>query len=285
MNTHDMGRTQPGNGTRSRLPLRVAVLCSHRAPGLDHLVEQDPNRGVLYDIVCCLTTEETFADRELMALHGIPLIVHPVRSFCQAHGYRVPDQIGRAAYDAATTVKLRPYQPDLVVLSSYLYLLTAPMLARFPNHIVNVHHSDLTRRDAAGRALLPGLRAVREAILAGELETRATVHVVTDELDQGPPFLRSWAFPISPLTGFANRTCATDVLNAYVFAHQEWMIRTTWGPLVARAVELVATGRLDLPALAAAPRELLGPPWDLDERGSLMGDGPVPVATLMVEDR
>ena len=32
-------------------PMRVGVLCSHRAPGLQHLLDEDPNRGVLYDIV------------------------------------------------------------------------------------------------------------------------------------------------------------------------------------------------------------------------------------------
>jgi folate-dependent phosphoribosylglycinamide formyltransferase PurN len=262
------------------------VLCSHRAPGLDHLLRHDPNRGVLYDIPCCLTTEETFADRELTATHGIPLIVHPVRRFCEAHGYRLTDQVGRAAYDTTTALRLEPYQPDVVVLASYLYVLTTPMLASFPNHIVNVHHSDLTRRDAAGRALFPGLRAVRDAILAGEPETRSTVHVVTSELDQGPPFLRSWAFPVSPLAAFAKISCASDVLKAYVFAHQEWMIRMTWGPLLARAIELIATDRIDLSDLAAAPRKLLGPPWDLGEHSALNGEGPVPVAfPLTVESR
>ena len=256
MNTHEVRRPRPGIAPRGHWPLRVAVLCSHRAPGLDHLLDHDPNRGVLYDLGCCLTTEETFADRDLVASHGIPLIVHSLRSFCDGHGYSVADRIGRAAYDAATTVKLQPYQPDLVVLASYLYVLTAPMLRRFPNRIVNVHHSDLARRDAAGRALFPGLRAVREAILAGERETRATVHVVTTELDQGPPIVRSRAFPVSPLADFAIASGAADVFRAYVFAHQEWMIRSTWGPLLACAIESIATGRCDVTGEGAIPLAL-----------------------------
>jgi folate-dependent phosphoribosylglycinamide formyltransferase PurN len=195
------------------------------------------------------------------------------------------DPVGREAYDTATVTMLEPYQPDLVVLASYLYVLTGAMLAAFPNQIVNVHHSDLMRRDAAGRALFPGLRAVRDAILAGELETRATAHLVTSELDQGPPLVRSWAFPVSPLAASAIASCSTDVLKACVFAHQEWMIRATWGPLLARAIELIATERGDLAALAAAPRELLSAPWDLEESGRMTGEGPAIALPQMAGSR
>ena len=67
--------------------LRVGVLCSHRAPGLTYLLDEDPNRGRLYDIACCLTTEDSFAEREVAAHRGIPVIAHPIRRFCQARGW------------------------------------------------------------------------------------------------------------------------------------------------------------------------------------------------------
>ena len=156
----------------------------------------------------------------------------------------------------------RRYRPTLVVLASYLYLLTQPVLAAFPRQIINVHHSDLTRRDETGRARYTGLRAVRDAIVAGEWATRATVHLVTPELDQGPALLRSWAFPVSPLAVDAITRGATDVLKAYVFAHQEWMIRSAWGPLLAEALELIATGRVDLSASASTSSQLPMKPRD-----------------------
>jgi hypothetical protein len=89
--------------------------------------------------------------------------------------------------------------------------------------------------------------------VAGEPETRATVHLVTSELDQGPPILRSGPFVVSPLAHDALRWRATDVLNAYVFAHQEWLIRSAFGPLLAAALESIATARCDLAELAALP--------------------------------
>jgi hypothetical protein len=79
---------------------------------------------------------------------------------------------------------------------------------------------------------------------------------------------------------------AADLLKAYSYAHQEWMIRLTWGPLLASALELVATGHVDLAALARATPDMLGSPWDLDARGAILGEGPMPVLTpLMAEAR
>jgi hypothetical protein len=49
-------------------------------------------------------------------------------------------------------------------------------------------------------------------------------------------------------------------------------------PLLARAIELIATERGDLAALAAAPPELLGAPWDLEESGRMTGEGPLAIA-------
>jgi folate-dependent phosphoribosylglycinamide formyltransferase PurN len=262
--------------------MRVGVLCSHRAPGLQHLLEEDPNRGALYDIVCCLTSEDSFAEEPLAASHGIPVMAHPIRRFSEARSYQFSDLTGRAAYDGATVERLAMYRLDLVVLTSYLYVITEPMLTFFRHRIINVHHGDLVRRNGAGRPRFVGLRAVRDAVFAGERETRATVHLVTNELDQGPPFLRSWAFPVSPVAHDALAWNAADVLKAYSYAHQEWMIRSTWGPLLASALELIATGRLDLTALARATPDILGRPWDLDASGAILGEGPVPAVSPLL---
>ena len=254
-------------------PLRVGVLCSRRAPGLTYLLEQDANRRRLYDVVCCLTSEESFAEEAVAGKYGIPVIAHAIRQFCRGRGCRLSDPIARRAYDTEMVERLVAYDVDLIVLASYLYVLSEPMLSSFRHRIVNIHHSDLTLLNADGSPSLSGLRAVRDALLKGLDETRATAHLVTKQLDQGPPFLRSWAFPVSPLVAHALTNQAGDVLKAYAYAHQEWMIRATWGPLAAAAIDLVARGCLDLAQLAGmSNRES---PWELGEDGKIRGQGPL----------
>jgi hypothetical protein len=80
--------------------------------------------------------------------------------------------------------------------------------------------------------------------MAGERETRATAHLVTRELDAGPPITRSWAFPVHPMVDDLRRWNATKILRAYAFAHQEWMIESTWAPMMLAVIELFAHGEL-----------------------------------------
>lgn len=222
--------------------LRVAVLCSRRAPGLAHLVERDPNRSLLYEIVCALTSELECPELEPAQREQIACIVHPIRPFYGKWRAPLGDLRLRAEYDQKTFEILSAFRPDLVVLAGYLYILTSPMLSGFPERILNVHHSDLTLKGPSGPRYV-GLRSVRDAILAGERETRATVHLVNAGLDDGPLLLRSWPFPVAPLVRDGRAWGANDMLKAYAFAHQEWMLRSAWGPLLARSIELVATGR------------------------------------------
>lgn len=219
--------------------LRVALLCSRGAPGLAHLLA-DPARGRSYDLVACLTAEDAFAQHGALQAHGIPCLRHPIRGFYRWQGAPLGDMGLRRDFDAGTLRLLEPCAPDLLVLSSYLYVLTEPVLAAFPGRIVNVHHADM----APGARAYPGLRAVRDAILAGETETRATAHVVTPQLDAGPLLLRSWPFPVAPLASQALAWGALDVVKTYATAHEQWMLRASFGPLLAGSIALFAEGRV-----------------------------------------
>jgi phosphoribosylglycinamide formyltransferase-1 len=198
-------------------PLRVAVLCSDRAPGVGELLA-DPERGSLYELACVVTTNRDLAVRDRLVDAGIS---------CIARTPPPKDLRERAAYDAETAGYLRIFDVDLVVLCCYLRILTAPMLEAFPGRIVNLHDSDLAiRKD--GRARYVGLRSTLAAIAAGETETRATAHWVSAEVDQGPVLLRSEAFPVSE-----------DART-----HRERVIRTAWGPLMRDAIHIIAKGEL-----------------------------------------
>ena len=250
-------------------PLRVAVLCSRGAPGLLHLLNRAPGRGTDFEIVCCVTSEQTFAEEVRVERRGIPTRAHPIAEFYAARGAASRRDLDvRAAYDAETLKFVEGYLPDILLLDGYLYLVTARILDRFRHRVLNLHFADLTFRASDGGPLFPGIRAVRAALAAGAEETRATVHLVDARLDAGPPIVCSWPYPVSPLVEELRTFGVSDAFKAYAFAHEQWMMRTSSGPLVAAALRLVASGAIDLDALADAP----GPPmpWLLDRQGLMM---------------
>ena len=93
----------------------------------------------------------------------------------------------RDAYDAALAALLRDARVDLVCLAGFMRLVGAPMLAAFPNRILNIHPSLLPA--------FPGLDAQRQALEHGARVSGATVHLVTSELDGGPIISQS-AVPV-----------------------------------------------------------------------------------------
>src|SRR5687768_13798536 len=125
----------------NRPRLRVAVLCSRRAPGLEYVLAHAGERG--WRVVCCVTSEDVCAGEDVVRPHGLPMIYHPVRSFYARHQAALNDLAIREAYDRRTVEMLADHQPDVVLLAGYLLLLTAPMLDAFGGCILNVHHSDL----------------------------------------------------------------------------------------------------------------------------------------------
>lgn len=263
-------------------PLRVAVLCSRRAPGLAAIVDRSATHDARFDVACAITSEPACADAAALRERGLPVPSHPIADFYRSRSsssvYR--DLLTRRSYDRATADLIEPFDVDLVLLDGYLYVLTRPFLERYRNRILNLHFSDLTIRRADRGPAYAGIRAVRDAIVDGQTETCATVHLVDDEPDGGAPIVRSWAYPVSPLVAKARRWNAVDMLKAYAFAHQEWMMREASAPLVCAALTLVASGAVDLDALASCDPASVTP-WLVDERERLTPPGAVRIHELL----
>ena len=251
-------------------PIRVAVLCSQRAPGLLYLLNRSPDRGAAFEIVCAITSEDTFDEEVVVERRGIPTHPHPIAAFYHARGasnLRDPDI--RAEYDAESSTMIERFLPDLILLDGYRYLVTTPLLRRFANRILNLHFADLALRTPRGGPRYPGVRAVRNAIAAGCEETRASVHLVSDEPDGGTVLVRSWPFPVSSLVGQLVTADVPDAIKAYTYAHEQWMMRTASGPLMAAALRLIAAGAIDLDSVAAVePADRT--PWLLEQHGALL---------------
>ena len=73
---------------------------------------------------------------------------------------------------------LESLKTDVVVLARYMQILSAEFVARWPNRIINIHHSFLPA--------FAGARPYHQAKERGVKVIGATAHYVTAELDQGP---------------------------------------------------------------------------------------------------
>lgn len=206
-------------------PLRVAILCSHRAPGLDGFFSH-PLHGRDFEIACIVSSADAAPSFDL------PVIHHSIRSFHAARGASLRDFDVRAEYDAATVKILDEYSIDTVVLLGYLHIVTAPLLDAFHESVLNVHDADLLLRTPSGAPKYPGLHATRDAILGGENETRSSVHLVTPVVDGGPLLARSRPMGVPDFVRDAVKAGAYDVVRAFAYAQREWMMRS-WGELVA----------------------------------------------------
>ena len=235
------------------------MLTSRRAPGLDHLLEHDPARGSLYQIVSGVASDPESEALPAWRRAGVPAVCHDLGAFCAAWGGRRSDLAVRREYDAGTVRYLVSYRPDLIVLCGYLHIVTEPLLAAFPAAVINLHDADLTVVDGDGRPLFRGLHSTYDALAGGRSETRSTVHLATAEVDQGPPLVRSWSFPSHPLVRDARRWGADRMLKAYAYAQREWMMQAAWGPLLARAVRLFALDQVRLLNGRAVIAGRLGP--------------------------
>ena len=88
------------------------------------------------------------------------------------------DHPDREARDMAMGDWLGERDIDLVVLAGYMELLSAGLVRRFRNRIVNVHPALLPA--------FPGLDAVGQALSHGVRLTGVTVHFVDEGVDSGP---------------------------------------------------------------------------------------------------
>lgn len=71
---------------------------------------------------------------------------------------------------------------DLVCLAGYLRLLPVEVLRAFPNRILNVHPALLPKFGGKG---MYGNHVHQAVLAAGEKESGATVHLVTEHYDEG----------------------------------------------------------------------------------------------------
>lgn len=84
----------------------------------------------------------------------------------------------REEHEAAILRTLAIYEPEYIVLAKYMRVLTPDFVNRFPNQIINIHHSFLPA--------FVGANPYRQAYERGVKIIGATAHFVNNNLDEGP---------------------------------------------------------------------------------------------------
>lgn len=178
---------------------------------------------------------------------------------------RVVPVAGRptAAVAADTLDLLEAARIDLVALAGYTRLVPADVVRRFAGRIVNVHPALLP---AFGGRGMYGERVHRAVLEAGCRVTGPTVHLVTEEYDEGR-ILAQWPVPV--LEGDTPASLAERVLrveHALYPAAVEWLagmvaaarggadVPAPAGPGAANAGYRLGSGEVDV----AGIRDVLG---------------------------
>lgn len=220
-------------------------MTSQSLPGIGDLLLQ-PNRGSVYHIVAVIGSEESIAEQECIEAAGVPLILRPIRRFHEERGLPLRNLHARAEYDMDTAEVLRALGVDWLIIAGYQYIITEPLLAAFPEHIIAIHDGDLTIRDEDGNRPYASLHAVRDAIMDGRNETRTSAYLVTARVGEGPLFLLGAPYPVAPLARAARDSGDLDMLLAYAELHRRWMRRAAWGEMLTRISEIVAAGTMQI---------------------------------------
>lgn len=115
----------------------------------------------------------------------IPLILsnHPdagaiAAQFGVAYHVFPIDKQSKAAQEAREIELLERERIDLVVLARYMQVLSSDFIGRYPERIINIHHSTLPA--------FVGARPYHQAHERGVKLVGATAHYATTDLDEGP---------------------------------------------------------------------------------------------------
>jgi formyltetrahydrofolate deformylase len=142
---------------------KVAVLVSRHDHALLELLWTWKRGELRADVSAVVSNHPDL--RDAVAPFGVPFV----------HVPNTPDD--RAAAEARMVQELAG-KADLVVLARYMQIVSPELVARWPNRIINIHHSFLPA--------FAGADPYRQAYDRGVKIVGATAHYVTAELDAGP---------------------------------------------------------------------------------------------------
>ena len=154
-----------------RLSMKLAILVSGRGSHLRNIYRACQNGDLAASISVVISNNSRSAALEFASEQGIPT------RHLSSKTHPDPDLLDLAVYQT-----LEQFEATLVVTAGYLKKVGMKTLSRFPNAVINVHPSLLPRHGGPG---MFGMKVHQAVYDAGDAQTGATVHYVTEEYDQG----------------------------------------------------------------------------------------------------
>ncbi len=170
---------------------RAAILISGRGSNMVALIEAARDPSFPAEIVLVLSNNPDAHGLERARAEGIEARAIDHRAFGR----------DRAAHEAAIDAALKAAEVEIVCLAGYMRLLTPFLVGAWSGRMLNIHPS-----------LLPAFRGLHthaRAIEAGAKRHGCTVHLVTEQMDEGP-ILAQAAVPV--LAGDTEDSLADRVL-------------------------------------------------------------------------
>lgn len=146
------------------VPRRIVVLATKEPHCLGDLLIRHEFGDLNSQILAVISNHETLG--ALVRKFGIPF-------HCISH-----EGLIREAHESALQAQLHRYAPEYIILAKYMRVLTPAFVAKYPQRILNIHHSFLPAFMGAG--------PYRQAFERGVKIIGATAHFVNSGLDTGP---------------------------------------------------------------------------------------------------
>ena len=145
---------------------RMAIFVSKMSHCLYDLLARYKAGEWNVDIPCIVSNHEDL--RYVAEQFGIPYYVWSIKK----------DHSNKKEVEEAEMKLLRDNHITFIVLARYMQIISDEMVAAYPHHIINIHHSFLPA--------FIGAKPYRQAWERGVKIIGATSHYVTAELDAGP---------------------------------------------------------------------------------------------------
>lgn len=196
--------------------LRVVVLVSGGGTNLQAIIDAVKDGGITnVELVGVLSNNKTVKSLERARNAGIPAVSVSPKDFAD-----------RAAFNKAFLEKVDEFSPDLIVLAGFLVAIPEAMVHKYSNRIINIHPSLIPSFCGVGYY---GLKVHEKALERGVKVTGATVHFVTEGMDEGPIIAQK---PVAVEEGDT-----PEILQRRVMEQAEWKI-------LPQAIDDIANGRI-----------------------------------------